>query len=187
VLTAFQARHGVTGMVVVADAGALSASNLAEHFERHGNYCTDGQILESSRAMGTGTGTDARPRRVVYQWRFKRNKRGDKAINVLIERAERIADGRTPLKKRRFLKVSGATKALDHATIGWARQLAGLKGDVTNLPIETMDGAVASSRARSAPRTRGTTTARRLQGERRAHGRPASCAKSASLTARPYA
>src|SRR5690625_7422552 len=58
-------------MVVVADAGMLSASNLnaledagfgfivgsriskapydlAAHFERHGNYFTDGQILESS-------------------------------------------------------------------------------------------------------------------------------------------
>src|SRR5450759_2807846 len=71
VLTAFQARHGVTDMVVVADAGMLSAANLgaledagfsfivgsritkapydlADHFARHGNYFTDGQILELS-------------------------------------------------------------------------------------------------------------------------------------------
>src|SRR5450756_3190108 len=102
VLTAFQASHGVTDMLVVADAGMLSAANLgaledagfsfivgsrltkaaydlAEHFERHGNYFTDAQVLESSRVMGTGKA--ARTRRIVYQWSFKRNKHDDKAIN----------------------------------------------------------------------------------------------------------
>jgi hypothetical protein len=161
VLEAFQERHGVTDMVVVADAGMLSASNLnaledagfsfivgsrltkapydlADHFQRHGNYFTDGQILESSRQMGTGTA--ARDRRVVYQWSFKRNKRDDRAINAMIERAERIATGQVPLRKARFLKITGATKELDQATIDRARQLAGLKGYVTNLPVETMPG-----------------------------------------------
>lgn len=80
VLEAFQARHGVTDMVVVADAGMLSAANLnaledagfsfivgsrltkapydlAEHFERRGDYFENGQILESSRLWAP-----ARPR-----------------------------------------------------------------------------------------------------------------------------
>ena len=161
VLKAFQERHDVTDTVVVADAGMLSAANLnaledagfsfivgsrltkapydlADHFERHGNYFTDGQVLESSRVMGTGK--TARDRRVVYQWKFKRNKHDDKAINAMIERAEKIADGRVPLRKARFLKITGATKALDQATIDRARQLAGLKGYVTNLPQEAMNG-----------------------------------------------
>lgn len=161
VLTAFQARHGVTDMVVVADAGMLSAGNLnaledagfsfivgsriikapydlADHFERHGDYFTDGQILESTRVMGTGK--DARPRRVVYQYSFKRHKRDDRNINLMIAKAEKIAAGTTPMRKARFLKVSGATKELDQATIDRARQLAGLKGYVTNLPAATMAG-----------------------------------------------
>jgi transposase len=161
VLTAFQRRHGVTDMVVVADAGMLSAANLnaledagfsfivgsrltkapydlAEHFQRRGNYFTDGQILESARVMGTGAA--ARSRRVVYQWSFKRNKRDDRTINLMIAKAEKIATGQVPLKKARFLKVSGATKELDQATIDRARQLAGLKGYVTNLPLDTMTG-----------------------------------------------
>jgi hypothetical protein len=73
---------------VVADAGMLSAGNLnaiedagfsfivgskitkapydlAEHFEAHGDYFADGQILESSRTMGQGKA--ARERRIVYQ------------------------------------------------------------------------------------------------------------------------
>ena len=89
--------------------------------------------------MGTGLAT--RSRRVIYQWSFKRNKHDDKAINALIERAEKIADGRAPLKKARFLKVTGATKELDQTTINRARQLAGLKGYVTNLTVAQMTGA----------------------------------------------
>jgi transposase len=164
VLTAFGKRHQISDMVVVADAGMLSAANLnaledagfgfivgsritkapydlADHFARHGNYFyfTDSQVLESTRVMGTGKA--ARPRRVVYQWKFTREQHDNKAINAMIERAEKIAAGRAPLKKARFLKVTGATKELDQATIDRARQLAGLKGYVTNLPITAMDGA----------------------------------------------
>ena len=162
VLTAFAQRHDVRDIVVVADAAMLSAANLnaledagfnfiagsritkapcdlAGHFERHGTYFTDGQVLESARRMGTGKA--ARVRRVVYQWKFKREQHDNKAINAMIERAEKIADGRAPLKKARFLKVTGATTELDQVTIGRARQLAGLKGYVTNLPPSRMDGA----------------------------------------------
>jgi Transposase DDE domain len=162
VLSAFAQRHDVQDMVVVADAGMLSAANLnaledagfsfivgsritkapydlAAHFERHGNYFTDGQVLESARRMGTGN--DARDRRVACQWKFKREQHDNKAINAMIERAEKIADGRAPLKKARFLKVTGITTELDQVTIDRARQLAGLKGYVTNLPVSKMDGA----------------------------------------------
>ena len=162
VLEAFQERHGVTDMVVVADAGMLSAGNLnaledagfsfivgsrltkapydlAEHFQRHGNYFTDGQILESARVMGTGR--NGRQRRIVYQWSFKRQKRDDRNINLMIAKAEKIAAGEVPMRKARFLKVTGAAKELDQATIDRARQLAGLKGYVTNLPVKTMPGA----------------------------------------------
>jgi len=161
VLEAFQQRHGVTDMVVVADAGMLSAANLnaledagfsfivgsritkapydlAEHFERHGNYFTDGQILESARIMGTGK--DARERRVVYQWSFKRQKRDDRAINKMIERAEKVVDGTRPLKKDRFVKINGATRGVDWDLVERARHLAGLKGYVSNLPTDTMTG-----------------------------------------------
>lgn len=162
VLTQFQERHGVTDLVVVADAGMLSAGNLnaledagfsfivgsrltkapydlADHFERHGTHFTDGQILESTRLMGTGKA--ARERRIVYQWSFKRNKRDDKNIDAMITKAQRIADGKIPLKKTRFLKVTGAAKELDEKLIERARALAGLKGYVTSLPQDKVTGA----------------------------------------------
>lgn len=166
VLQAFQARHGVAGLVVVADAGMLSAANLnaiedagysfivgsrittapydlAEHFTRHGDYFTDGQILESTREMGTGASgpRERRERRVVYQWSLKRSQRDNRTINAQIARAEKAAAGKAPVTRTRFLKVSGATKELNQATIDRARQLAGLKGYVTNLPADVMDGA----------------------------------------------
>jgi hypothetical protein len=113
VLESFKARHEITDLVVVADAGMLSASNLnaledggfsfivgsritkapydlAEHFERKGNHFADGEILESTRVMGTAKA--ARRRRVVYQYSFKRAKHDDKAINAMVERAEKVAD-----------------------------------------------------------------------------------------------
>jgi transposase len=161
VLQAFQARHGVTDMVVVADAGMLSAANLnaledagfgfivgsritkapydlAEHFDRHGDYFTDGQILESTRVMGTGK--HARERRIVYQYSFKRRKRDDRAINAMVERAEKVAAGTRPLKKDRFVKLDGASREVNWDLVDRARQLAGLKGYVTNIATTTMTG-----------------------------------------------
>jgi hypothetical protein len=70
--------------------------DLAEHFERHGNYFADGQVLESARVDGHGQ--DRRVRRVACQWKFKREQHDNK---VMIERAEKIVDGRAPLKKAR--------------------------------------------------------------------------------------
>lgn len=58
----------------------------------------------------------------------------------MIAKAEKIATGASPMRRTRFLKVTGARKELDQATIDRARQLAGLKGYVTNLPVETMTG-----------------------------------------------
>ena len=161
VLTAFRERHGVADMVVVADAGMLSAANLnaledvgfsfivgsriskapydlAEHFTRHGDYFADGQILESARVMGTGKA--ARPRRVIYQYKFTRYSHDNRAINAMVARAEKITTGATAMAKARFVKVTGATKELDQGLIDRARQLAGLKGYVTNLPATAIHG-----------------------------------------------
>lgn len=161
IIKAFQARHGVADMVVVADAGMLSAGNLnaledagfsfivgsriskapydlAAHFERHGDYFADGQILESSRVMGRGK--DARTRRVVYQYSFKRYKRDNRSINAMVERAEKVAAGTRPVKKDRFVRINGADKDVDWALVERARQLAGLKGYVSNIDPDVMSG-----------------------------------------------
>jgi hypothetical protein len=88
--------------------------DLAGHFERHGNYFTDGQVLESTRLMGTGEG--ARDRRVACQWKFKREQHDNKAINAMVTKAEKVADRTRPMRRDRFVKVTGVSKGVDWAT-----------------------------------------------------------------------
>jgi transposase len=134
VLTGFAKRHHIDDVVVVADAGMLSAANLlaleeagfafivgskpstaaddlADHFRRHGNHFTDRQTIEATRTMGIGN--QARQRRVVYQYSFKRSQHDNRAINKMIERAEAVAAGRRPLKKDRFVKITNTVKGVN--------------------------------------------------------------------------
>ena len=162
VLDAFRDRHGVTELVVVADAGMLSAANLtavedawhrfivgsrtssvpydlADHYQRHGNAFTDGQVIETTRVMGAGA--NARQRRVVWQYSFKREKRDNLTLNKQIERAEKIADGSKPMRRDRFVTIGDGKPGVNWAQIEKARTWLGLKGYVTNIPQVVLDGA----------------------------------------------
>ncbi|MFK5636137.1 transposase [Ornithinimicrobium sp. LYQ103] len=162
VLRAFQDAHAVRELVVVADAGMLSAANLlaledaglsfivgsraaktpydlADHFRTKGNHFTDGQSIETTRDMGTGK--EKRSRRVVYQYSFKRGKNDDRAINAMIKKAQDVAAGKRPLKRDRFVRIEGATKGVDWDLVERVRSTTGLKGYVTNISVEQMDGA----------------------------------------------
>jgi hypothetical protein len=72
---------------VVAGKPSSATDDLADYFHRHGNYFTDGQTVETTRTMGTGTQT--RQRRVVYNYSFKRSQHDNRAIKRMIERAGR--------------------------------------------------------------------------------------------------
>jgi len=162
VLTAFRDRHHGAELIVVADAGMLSAANLlaletagfgfivgsraaktpydlADHLKTKGNHFADGQVIETTRDMGVGK--NKRTRRVVYQYRFKRSQHDNRAINAMIGRAEDVAAGTRPLKKDRFVKIDGATKGVDWDLVERARSLTGVKGYVTSIDTATMDGA----------------------------------------------
>ena len=161
VITGFVERHEITDMVVVADAGMLSAANLnaledaglkfivaartskapkelEEHFGRRGNYIDDGGVVELTRGMGTGA--DRRDRRVVWHYTWARDRRDNRTLNAQILRAQRVADKAEPLRKQRFVKISGQKVALDDESIERARAAAGYKGYVTNIAAAVMDG-----------------------------------------------
>lgn len=161
VLRAFQDRHQVDDVVVVADAGMLSANNLnaiedagfsfivgsriskapydlGEHFDRHGGILNDGETLESKRIMGVGS--NARERRVVYHYSAKRDRRDNHTLDKQVEKAQKIADGNRPLRKDRFVKLTGSRPSVDQVLVDRARQLAGLKGYVTNIPAIRLTG-----------------------------------------------
>lgn len=165
VIEAFRARHTITDLVVVADAGMLSAANLnglegagcrfivgsrqshvpydlGDHFERHGNYVPDGSTIETSRDMGTGK--DKRSRRLVYHYSFKRRQRDERAINAQVAKAEKVAAGQRPIARDRFVTVTadsdGKKADVNWAVIERARFSAGFKGFVTNIPVDTLEG-----------------------------------------------
>ena len=61
----------------------------------------------------------------------------------MITRAEKVADGSKPLKKDRFVKIDDTSRGVDWGLVQRARDLAELKGYVTNLAVEVMDGQAA--------------------------------------------
>jgi Transposase DDE domain len=161
VLTRFRDRHQAHDIVVVADAGMLSAANLLAledngfrfivgsrtgkipyeleaHVERHGDYLADGATIETTRRMGAGK--KARDRRVVYHYAFKRAQHDNKAINAMVERAEKVASGERALKKDRFVTFTDTSTSVNWDLVERARSLAGIKGYVTNIDPAVMDG-----------------------------------------------
>ncbi|WP_282006861.1 IS1634 family transposase [Propioniciclava sinopodophylli] len=165
VIEQFKTRHGITDLVVVADAGMLSAANLNaledagctfivgskqsrvpydldDHFTRHGNSTPDDTTIETTRDMGAGK--DKRTRRVVYHFSWKRHRREMRAINAQVAKAEKVAAGDRPIARDRFVTVT-ADATGKKAEVNWdvierARFSAGYKGFVTNLTQQVLDG-----------------------------------------------
>ncbi|MEJ6555648.1 IS1634 family transposase [Microbacterium esteraromaticum] len=153
VLNAFRRQHPDVMVSVACDAGMLSASNLTAledagygfivgsriaktpyditEYQNDGGVLTDGQIFDTLQWFGRPGAR--RQRRVVYQYREKRARLDLRNIDKQVEKARRIINGQSAMKKGRFLKVAGATKALDDALILSAKARAGIKGYVTNL------------------------------------------------------
>lgn len=161
------AHPDVTDLVVVADAGLLSADNLnaleddklagghhlrfivgsrsaktpydlEDYFTAHGNNADDGQVIETTRTMGRGS--KARQRRVVYQYRFARAKREERTLGLQVARATEVAEGHRSMKKDRFVTLAGDKPTVNQAMIERAHQALGFKGYVTNIPETVMTG-----------------------------------------------
>ena len=148
VLTRFRERHQARDIVVVADAGMLSAANLLAladngfrfivgsktgkipyeleaHVDRHGNHLPDGATIETTRRMGSGK--TARDRRVVYHYAFKRAQHDRRAINAMVERAEKVAACERPLKEDRFVSFTDSTTSVDWDLVERAREFVGTR------------------------------------------------------------
>ena len=179
IVTAFRARHSIEGMVVVADAGMLSAANLREldeaglrfivgsrvtkapidlasHFRWHGDAFTDGQVIDTitprvATAAARGVNEVAkraepvwdpavheRSWRAVWAYSAKRAARDAKTLTLQENRAKAVVAGEKAARTPRFVKTSNGARTLDEASLARARRLEGLKGYVTNIPVELM-------------------------------------------------
>jgi Transposase DDE domain len=184
VIRQFQARHGIEAMVVVADAGMLSAANLDDldeaglgfivgsrvtkapvdlesHFRWHGDAFTDGQVIDTlTPKVGKNKDNDPALRaepawnrkdhpgswRAVWAFSAKRFARDNRTLTAQENRARDVISGAKSARTPRFVKTDGGARALDEKALARARQLAGLKGYVTNLPVAVMPPGEVTSR-----------------------------------------
>jgi len=77
------------------------------------------------------------PDRVIhYQYRHDRARRTLRGIDEQVAKAERAVDGHAPVKRNRYIQLSGATKSVNRTLEAKTRTLAGWKGYTTNLTTE---------------------------------------------------
>jgi len=157
-IKAFQEAHGLTGITVVADAGMVSAGNQ-EAIEDAGlsfilgaripevpyvvkawrlahpqeEEIPDGHVFTQPWPAGPN---DKRGDQVIYyQYRADRARRTLRGIDEQVAKAEKAVAGQVPVKRNRFVRLSGGQRSVNRDLETKTRALAGLKGYVTNLSV----------------------------------------------------
>jgi transposase len=164
VINAFKAAHQLSDVTVVADAGMISEANqkaiqaaglsfilgtkipylpqvIAEWRDAHpGEDIPDGQVFTQPWPATSAEKARGIPDRVIhYQYRHDRARRTLRGIDEQVAKAENAVQGKAPVKRNRFIKLTGATKSVNRDLETKARGLAGLKGYTTNLTGQTAE------------------------------------------------
>lgn len=153
VLDSFRTRHQVEHMVVVADAAMLSEANvkaldeagygfiianrigkmpygLMARIDAEGNNFQDGETFTVEEKIRKNS---SRAWRTVYHYSWRRYYRDQQSLHKQAQRAWDQAEGRRPVKRDRFVKVSAANLSVNEEQLATARKLQGIKGYVTNI------------------------------------------------------
>ena len=155
VIESFMAAHDLPDVTVVADAGMVSEairgrsrlpgcrSSSARGSRTCPTWSRSGGASIPARTSLTGTSSPSRgpPGRtagrrdqvIYYQYRADRARRTLRGIDEQVKKAEQAVAGKTPVKRNRFVQLSGGTRKVNRELEEKARALAGLKGYVTNL------------------------------------------------------
>lgn len=158
-LKAFMAAHRLTDITVVADAGMLSENNKREieaaglgyilgnrishipyvidewHRENPGVDIPDGLTL--TQPWPPGPNSSRRDQVIYYQHRADRARRTLRGIDEQIGKAERVVAGKAPVKRNRFITLTGGDKSVNRDLETKARTLAGWKSYITNITNPT--------------------------------------------------
>jgi len=162
VIKSFKAAHQLTDVTVVADAGMISEANQIDitaagltyilgaripflpdivrewHTKHPDEAIPDGLILTQPWPATSREKTRGIPDRVIhYQYRADRARRTLRGIDEQIAKAQKAVDGKVPVKRNRFITLTGETKTIDRDLEAKARALAGWKGYTTNLTDQT--------------------------------------------------
>ena len=91
----------------------------------------DGHVFTQPWPAGPDGGR--RDQVIYYQYKADRARRTLRGIDEQVRKAEQAVAGKTPVKRNRFVRLSGGTRTVNRELEDKARALAGLKGYVTNL------------------------------------------------------
>ena len=155
VIEKFMAAHQLPDVTVVADAGMISEANqkaieaaglsfilgmkipdvpyqVAQWRREHpGQDIPDGHVF--TQPWPAGPSAKRRDQMIYYQFRADRARRTLRGIDEQVAKAAKAVAGLAPVKRNRFIALDGATKSVNRELEAKARELAGLKGYVTNL------------------------------------------------------
>ena len=155
VIESFMAAHRLPDVTVVADAGMVSEANqkaieaaglsfilgakiphepyVVQRWRREhpGEQVADGHIFTQPWPAGPNGGR--RDQVIYYQYRHDRARRTLRGIDEQVAKAEKAVAGQAPVKRNRFIRLTGGTRTVNRELEQKARALAGLKGYVTNL------------------------------------------------------
>jgi Transposase DDE domain len=155
-ITAFMAAHRLADVTVVADAGMVSDGNkraieaaglsfilgaripdipyvVTEWRQKHPDQpMPDGLVL--TQPWPAGPADRRRDQVIYYQYKADRGRRTLRGIDEQVAKAERAVAGKAPVKRNRFITLTGADKSVNRTLEAKARGLAGIKGYITNVP-----------------------------------------------------
>jgi hypothetical protein len=155
VIESFMAAHQLPDVTVVADAGMVSEANqkkieaaglsfilgmkiprvpyvVAQWRRDHpGQDIPDGHVF--TQPWPAGPNAKRRDQVIYYQYKADRARRTLRGIDEQVKKAEQAVSGKTPVKRNRFIQLSGGTRSVNRELEAKARAQAGIKGYVTNL------------------------------------------------------
>src|SRR5690606_6586259 len=154
-IKAFMAAHQLRDVTIVADAGMISDANkraieaaglsfilgmripdVPYVIEQWRNDHPDEQIRDGhifTQPWPAGPSDKRRDQVIFYQYLHERARRTLRGIDTQVAKAERAVAGHAPVKRNRFIRVSGGTRTVNRTLEAKARALAGIKGYITNL------------------------------------------------------
>src|SRR6266704_3873626 len=91
----------------------------------------DGLVLTQPWPAGPNGGR--RDQVIYYQYKADRARRTLRGIDEQVKKAEQAIAGQAPVKRNRFIQLTGGTRSVNRELEAKARALAGLKGYTTNL------------------------------------------------------
>lgn len=102
---------------------------------RPGKEIPDGHVFTQPSPQGPN-GT-LRSQVTYYQYGADRARRSLRGIDEQVSKAEKAVAGKTPVKRNRFITITGGSKKINRDLEAKDRALAGIKGYVTNIANPT--------------------------------------------------